>query len=116
MKKNRFISGLVVGTAVGVAGGLMLQKNKDRLKAKLYYLKIRADIERELKDLKKFSRDEYTKIVENILEEYHSKIGMSAQDFDLLKKELKSQWKEAKQRFEAGFKEEVDENDDEDES
>lgn len=117
MHKNHFVSGFMLGAAAGMAGGILLHKNKRRIKAKLYYLKIRADIEQQLQGLKKFSREDYGKVIEDVLDTYGDKFAISAAELDLLKIELKGQWREAKQRFETALEEGIEEveEDDEDE-
>ncbi len=117
MHKNHFVSGFMLGAAIGMTGGFMLHKNKRKIKAKLYYLKIRADIEQQVQGLKKFSREDYSKIIEDVLDTYRDKFAISVAELDLLKIELKSQWREAKQRFEMALEEgleEAEEDEDED--
>jgi|GEM_PF-4554691 hypothetical protein len=114
MNKNNFVSGLVLGVGLGMAGGFVLRKNKRRIKARMYYMKIRADIERQLRELKKFDREDYSKIVETVLDTYRDKVAISVAELDLLRIELKSQWKEAKRRFEAKIQDKLDEEEGED--
>lgn len=93
----------------------MLQDNKDRLKTKFRYVKMRADIERQLRGLKKFTREAYDKIVEDALTEYGKRSEISAAKLGLLEMELKDRWKEMKRRFEIATREETTEEADEDE-
>ena len=115
MSKSKFIFGFMLGAALGTAGGVMLQKNKSRIKAGMCYLKMRADIERQLRGLKKFTREAHDKIVEQALKKFAGKADISAAKLGLLEMELKSRWKEAKSRFEAATQEDAEETSEDDE-
>jgi hypothetical protein len=115
MSKNKFIFGFMMGIALGAFGGAMLQKNQRSIKAKLRYLKMRADIERQLRGLKKFTREAHDKIVEQALKEYGDKAEIAAAKLGLIEMELKGRWKEAKSRFEAAAHGDVEERKEDDE-
>ena len=111
----------MLGAAVGAAGGVALFKNKRHIKAKFAYLKMRADIERQVQGMKKFTREAYDKVIENALREYGAKAEISAAKLAVIETELKSRWKVAKEKFEetmqekaAEMKDEMEDTDDAD--
>lgn len=97
-----FKKGFFMGVFAGLFGALLLYRNRGKISAKFWKLRVKADVYRRLKDMKRLTKETYEEVIDDVLSRYRTFGHIAEYELDMFADELRDRYKEMKQRLEEG--------------
>ncbi|HEX8946776.1 MAG TPA: hypothetical protein VF829_00985 [Candidatus Paceibacterota bacterium] len=112
MKTNGdFKNGFMAGFIAGMAGAYAIYQNRRRIKFELWKMRARAQVSRRMRFMRRITRQNYERAVDDALSRLGSAGEVSARELDAFADELKRQYEHVRDRIGSNVWSEDDEED-----
>jgi hypothetical protein len=113
--QGNFKMGFLIGMFAGAAGALVYFKNRKVLRRELWKLRARAEIHERLVELKRITRDNFERVVDDVVMRYRAAEHIAVPEAEAFIEKMKDQYEWVRKHVEPKIKAAMDGKDDDDE-